>query len=161
MIKVSFDLSSLKKLLDPERWEHFKSELLMKIGAELQSRVQFKINNQLWKKSSGRLQNSINFKVVVTAKESYITVGSSVNYAKWQEQGVRPHVMAYLLNSTKAIPLQTSQGTIFRRATLKSIGEGKWRHPGYSGKWFFRKSLEEVIPLIPFYIRETLQRMLM
>lgn len=106
------------------------------------------------------------------ASESSVRITSRMPYTYWLNYGVRPHQMVYLLNvpfrtyyafghvyqARCPIPIPNIKGawtkaqgkgqagmTSFRRPTEKSMAEGKWRHPGYTGKHFLEKALIEYI----------------
>ena len=97
----------------------------------------------IFKHPTGNLASSIRGYVVGNT----IYIISDVPYAKAVEEGVKPHVMWYLLNKT--IPIRTfffgQQRLIFRRATLKSYLRGGWRHPGTEGKHVFAQGIEQGI----------------
>ncbi len=66
-----------------------------------------------------------------------IRIVSSADYADEVESGSRPRTMWNLIN--RVVPIKLSGTTIFRKVTLKSILEGKWRYPGTPGKAFVEK----------------------
>ena len=94
----------------------------------------------IFKHPTGNLANSIRGYVVGNS----VWIYSDVKYAEAIENGVRPHVMWYLLNKT--IPIRTffygQQRLIFRKATLQSYMRGGWRHPGTEGKHVFQDGVE-------------------
>ena len=101
--------------------------------------------------------------------DSSVRITSLKPYTYWLNYGVRPHQMIYLLNApfrdyfafghvyqarcpipivkgwTKAQGKGVAGMTIFRRPTEKSMAEGKWRHPGYTGRHFLEKALTEYV----------------
>jgi len=93
----------------------------------------------IFKHPTGALANSI--KGYVSGNSIYII--SDAPYAKAQEEGVKPHVMWYLLGKT--IPMRDfrfgQRRTVYRKATLKSYMRGGWRHPGYEGKHFMQAGI--------------------
>lgn len=66
-----------------------------------------------------------------------IRVVSSASYADEVESGSRPRIMWNLIN--RVVPIKLSGTTIFRKVTLRSVLEGKWRYPGTPGKAFVEK----------------------
>jgi hypothetical protein len=107
--------------------------------------------------------------------DSSVRITSRMPYTYWLNHGVRPHQMVYLLNvpwrtyyafghvyqARCPIPLPVIKGawtkaqgkgqagmTIFRRPTEKSMAEGKWRHPGYTGKHFLEQALTEYVQAV-------------
>jgi hypothetical protein len=98
-----------------------------------------------------------------------VRVTSRFPYTYWLNYGVRPHQMVYLLNVpwrtywcfghkyqgrayipivkgwTKAQGKGVASMTTFRRPTEKQMAEGKWRHPGYTGRHFLEKALMEYV----------------
>jgi len=97
----------------------------------------------IFKHPTGNLASSI--KGYVVGNSIYII--SDVPYAKAVEEGVKPHVMWYLLNKT--IPIRTfmygQNRLVYRRATLKSYLRGGWRHPGTEGKHMFAEGIQRGI----------------
>lgn len=101
--------------------------------------------------------------------DSSVRITSLMPYTYWLNYGVRPHQMIYLLNVpwrtyyafghvyqarcpipivkgwTKAQGKGVASMTRFRRPTEKAMAEGKWRHPGYTGKHFLEKALTEYV----------------
>jgi hypothetical protein len=73
-----------------------------------------------------------------------VRISSLVSYTYWLNHGVRPHQMTYLLNSKKAIPIQTAGGLIFRRPSVQSMLLGKWRHPGRPATHFLEQSIDKL-----------------
>ena len=108
-------------------------------SAKLANNIKEFMYSGIFKHPTGRLAASIQTYVV----GNNIVVYSDANYAEAQDKGVKPHIMWHLVG--KVIPLRIHRWgfsqVIFRRVTLKSILEGKWRHPGYEGKHFVREGL--------------------
>lgn len=111
----------------------------------------------------------------VVEGSSSVRITSRMPYTYWLNYGVRPHQMVYLLNvpfrtyyafghvyqARCPIPIPNIKGawtkaqgkgqagmTSFRRPTEKSMAEGKWRHPGYTGKHFLEKALTEYVQVV-------------
>jgi hypothetical protein len=80
-----------------------------------------------------------------------IKITSLVSYTNWLNKGIHSHQMVYLLNSKRAIPIQTGSGVIFRRCTVQGLAMGKWRHPGRSATNFFEHGLKALAE----YMRQT------
>jgi hypothetical protein len=97
----------------------------------------------IFKHPTGNLANSI--RGYVAGNSVYII--SDAPYAKAQEEGVRPHVMWYLMNKT--VPIRVwrfgQSRLIFRKATLNSYLRGAWRHPGYEGKKFMETGVKMAV----------------
>jgi hypothetical protein len=93
------------------------------------------------KHPTGALANSIRGYVV----DNYIIVYSDKQYAEAVDEGVKPHIMFYLVGKTIHL------NGVFRRVTIKSIAEGKWRHPGTSGVHYLQTALEYLQTQHPNY----------
>lgn len=100
---------------------------------------------------------------------SSIRITSRMPYTYWLNYGVRPHQMIYLLNVpyrtyyafghvyqgrafipickgwTKGQGKGVASMTIFRRPTEKAMAQGKWKHPGYTGKHFLEAALADYV----------------
>lgn len=55
---------------------------------------------------------------------------SDTVYSQYLEEGVKRHVMRYLLKAKRPIPFKNGKKITFRRVTLKAIAAGKWVHKG-------------------------------
>lgn len=137
LIDSAPELSGLNIIIKLEILNEFRNEVLAELR-KLDSKT-------LFKKSSGALLNSIGGFII----EDRIVFYSTKRYFKAQEDGVKPHTMWYLLGKT--IPLRGESGSkpLFRKCTLKSIMNGKWKHPGYEGKHFVANTIELVKERLP------------
>lgn len=97
----------------------------------------------IFKHPTGHLAASIRGYVAGNA----VYLVSDAPYAEAQEEGVRAHVMWYLMGKT--IPIRIFEfgqsRLIFRKATLKSYLRGAWRHPGYPGKHFMDRAARTAV----------------
>lgn len=125
-------------------WKRMAAKVLTQVGLIVQKSIINELNHSQFKNATGNIQNSIKF--LVDGPKNKVIVFSDKDiapYAVFQERGVRRHQMTYLVKATRAIPLQLEaiKGTMFRKATQKSMDEGKWMHPGYPGKMFFKMGI--------------------
>lgn len=118
---------------NPETVSRLKEEMVLNIKEYLYSGV--------LKHPTGQLANSIRGYCV----DNYIVIYSDKSYAEAVDSGVKPHVMYYLLGKT--IPI----GGVFRRVTIKSIAEGKWKHPGTPGVHYLQEALDKLQSEHPDY----------
>jgi len=145
------EIKGIKNLATRQVWERQLPKVLNQIGLLVQREVIKKLNTASFKNSAGLIQKSIKFRVDLEKSRVIIYSDPSVApYAKYQESGVKRHQMRYLLKAVRAIPLEFAdvKGITFRRATEKSMQDGRWVHPGYEGKHFFRDGVKEAVKLV-------------
>jgi len=82
----------------------------------------------IFKAPTGRLRDSIR----AYTSGNYVYIISEKPYAGVQNDGQAPHVMWYLLGKT--VPINTPNGVVYRKATMRSFLNGRWRHPGITAK---------------------------
>jgi hypothetical protein len=148
-----------KKLGRMDLWSKHLPAMLRKIGLAVQHEIIVELTKAGFKNPTGTIEKSI--KVDVNVGESSVIIYADKQvapYAIYQERGVHRHQMTYLTRATRAIPLGFAnvKGTIFRKATPKSMSEGKWVHPGYVGKWFFDKGVKSAFEKIQQSTKELL-----
>jgi hypothetical protein len=120
-----------------------KYEIMWEFRHEVIRQVQ-RLNPKDWfKQSNGALFLSVNGLII----DDRISFYSTKPYFTAQEEGVKPHTMWYLLGKT--VPMKKEGQTVFRKCTLKSIMNGGWRHPGYSGKHFLRHCVDVAMERLP------------
>ena len=88
----------------------------------------------------------------VFIRGSRITLQVLHGGAKYQDQGVRRHVMTYL-KGAGPIPIGSYGGrTIFRQAPKSNLLSDQWIHPGMRGKDFMERANKEA----KAYLRKTM-----
>lgn len=115
--------------------------------------------NQPFKSQSGMAAKSWK----VTVDGNILKITNLMPYTYWLNDGVRPHVMTYLLNGKHTqrhafgkyaywgrtpVPIPGAAGFFFRTPTPASFAAGKWKHPGTIGSHFLEKSLSELIETV-------------
>ena len=125
IIEISEGLSQQEEMT-------IKEELIIEIKEYLYSGI--------FKNPTGALANSITGYL----KDHFIYVYSDKAYANAIDQGISPHIMWHLLGKT--IPLKNIG---YRTVSLKSIAEGKWRHPGHPGYQFIDAAMARVSDKYP------------
>lgn len=114
-------------------------ELLHRLGRLCVEQIRRAIDQESWKKPPLSIKQSISYTI------QNGDVQATYNYMPtvYQNYGVRPHTMLYLVRARRPIALRGYSGsTIFRWATLRSISRGHWRHPGIRPKYFIQKGKE-------------------
>lgn len=145
-----------KAMLNPVVWQAYKLRVLNLITEGVKSSIQRNAANG-WRNPTGALDNAW----FTTINPSSMTgrVVNTKKYAYYQNFGVKPHQMTYVLNSElrtyaawggkgtyqarPPIPMHVNGGILFRRPTLEQIQAGKWQHPGYPGKSFVQHGVED------------------
>lgn len=129
---------------------------LKNIGATVQGEIIKELNQTGFKNATGNLQKAIKVDVQPSNGRVLIYADNAVApYAPYQEKGVHKHQMTYLLKAKRPIPMSFAdvKGPIFRKATQKSMDKGKWVHPGYPGKYFFKKGIENAMTKINQHLK--------
>ncbi len=118
-----------EQTLDREGMERFAGNVVIGIREYLARNVRHR---------TGRTEESI--KAAVYGKQ--IVVDSSMSHTKALDRGsYSSRVMWHLIN--KVVPLKLGDGrTVFRRVTLESIRNGKWRTKPRAGLNFVEKGIE-------------------
>lgn len=148
---------------DEKQWLKYLGAAWKAIGESTVKHVQDEISLVRFKNSTGRLQRAVAWE---SSDYSLIVYMDPLiaPHAAYQEFGVRPHVMRYLLGRTVPIPTGEKSGgkyatTVLRTATNRWMGvphpyvdqRGQprmatgWMHPGYEGKKFFRKGVDATL----------------
>jgi len=141
--------SGFKNLQQREAWQRNLPKFLNQLGLLVQKEIIKKLNSTRFKHQTGTIQNSIKFKAQPEKNRVIIYADIGVApHAVYQERGVQKHQMVYLSTAVRPIPLAGKPGTTWRWASKKSMDEGKWVHPGYPGKFFFRDGVMSAIKLM-------------
>jgi len=134
-LKVKFTMGkSWSGIKNSHMWNDLKQQLLMTMAYTLQKTIADQAEI-MHKKPTGKSYNS--WYVHSKPQEGKAIIGNSQPYMYWQNYGVKPHIMKYLMNigyrqylafgrypywGKKFIPIRASDGKIiFRRATKKSF----------------------------------------
>lgn len=163
-IQVVSDHNFLTKLADPRFWEVYRMYVIREITEGALDTIR-SYASRLWKNPSGGGLDQSWFSRYDLAKGMGF-ISNSKPYAYWQNVGVRPHKMVYLLNAKNAwylghgplregakaaiIPIKTGPGkgdVLFRTVTEEQMarnpGGPPWWHPGLAPKNFLEKGMEE------------------
>jgi len=98
---------------------------------------------------TGALQGSIHSQgPFATSNNVHATVGSNLKYAPYQEYGTQPHII--LAKNKKALA-NTQTGQFFGRRVF---------HPGFPGRFYFKKAIESVRPKFTEYISRAVGRII-
>jgi hypothetical protein len=150
-------------LMDAEVWKRYLEESLKALAKEAESQVRASLSVQSFKYTTGRIQRAIYWKQEGLSAEVGIDVRIAA-HAWWVERGVKEHEMRYLIGAKRSIPLPfgPKNKTIYRIATEKWMGVPRtiedaatgadimtkgWIHPGYEGKFFFRKGIMKAMEI--------------
>ena len=114
-----------------------------RLAIETQRLVQQKLSGSVLKVRTGVLRSSINYKVDQSSTSVTATVGTNVQYAKYQEFGIS-HSWPIKPKSARALAFEVGGKTIFRKSVT---------HPGLPERSFLRSALHEMEPKI----RQTLE----
>jgi hypothetical protein len=131
-------------LQNPNTWAAYRAHMLRLVTEGAKATIQ-RYASTLWKKPTGQLDSSWFTKY--SEHNSTGMIYNTKSYAYWLNFGVRPHQMTYLLNDKVKtyqawgkypyegkvpVPINSSDGLLFRRVTAEGMRAGKWMHPGYS-----------------------------
>ena len=143
------------------------TRLLPEIGNIIRKKVVERIENAGFKNSNGKMKTAV--KVRVIQEEMAVEVfndSSLAPHTKWQEVGVRPHSMTYLLNNKNPnrIPYRIvggkftfagkmtnqafnprARGVRWATVTPALLARGKFFHPGYDGKFLYRHGMRDAL----------------
>lgn len=152
-----------QNITDMGKFERYVQKLLGVIGASAQRHIRERIDENEWKRAPVMLRRATRYKVEPWAVEIFMDENIAP-HAIYQEEGVRRHEMRYLLNATRPIPIGLGRGrkavTLFRWATERWIGiphtyvdpfsgmvreATGWVHPGYPGKYFFQRGIQDTM----------------
>jgi len=92
----------------------------------------------IFKSPTGKLRDSIRAYTV----GSFIYITSDLGYAETQNDGKPAHIMWYLLG--KVVPINVGGKIIYRKATLRSFLNGKWKHAGITAKKYVEAGMLKV-----------------
>ena len=153
-LKVEFG-ETWNRLKNSSNWGDIRNDLLVNISNGLMGMISSAAAAE-WKRPTGLANQS--WYVTVDKGGGFALLGNRQPYMYWQNYGVLPHQMRYLLNVREKmyfafgkypywgksyIPIRTETGQIiFRRCTEKSIRKGGWWNPGSPGKHFVKYGIE-------------------
>jgi len=150
---------ALDVVTDREQLRTLMMKLLEATGKLAYENVQSNINMETFKHSEGRLHRGLKWEKKDNAVYVYFD-DRVAPHAVYQEKGVRPHTMRYLLQADSPIPIQVGNVTLFRWATEKWMERPHplvdpksglvfmtkgWQHPGYEGRWFMREGFRDAV----------------
>jgi len=114
---------------------------LRRVKASVLRRVRDKLIQSTF---SDRAKRALAKSLVVTIGESSLTIYSNHPAFIHLMKGQKRNQMTWLVKARAPIPIITESGElIFRSATVKSMKDGKWIHPGRSSYDFVEKAKRE------------------
>jgi hypothetical protein len=120
--------------------EKVKKAALELVGEEAVDQIREEIRRSSWNSSPRALLESFEYRV----EGSQMIIESDHPAARYIDKGVDSYQMTHLTESSKPIPIITDQGElIFRWATEQTMEDGKWQHPGISGKNFIDRGIRK------------------
>jgi hypothetical protein len=127
-----------------EQIEQVFLQLLKDTGTREIKRI---IQTGLFKNPTGALAASIQGRI----DGKNVIWFSDLDYAEVQDKGMRPQTMWWLQGKIVPITIYKfgGQTKIFRRASLKALLSGKFRHPGFPGKNFFSRGSRVAMAQVP------------
>lgn len=150
----------IRKFADARFVDQYKLYVLREITEGALETIRRRAST-LWKNpTSGGLDQSWHSRI--DAQQGVGFIWNSKPYAYWQNVGVRPHRMSYLLNARNARDIRYADGTtgraavipiekdgkkVFRMITSRHLlgpaGSGPWWHPGLAPKRFLEEGIQE------------------
>lgn len=150
----------IRRLSRPDIWEAYSRRVVQAVTEECKGYIQRAAENK-FKNPTGAAANAWNTHYDISSNTGRIT--NSKPYVYYLNVGVKRQQMTWLLNTPTRmysmwrhgrllgnywarapIPLKGVGGnTIFRRATPKSMAEGKWIHPGIAAMNFVEEGIED------------------
>lgn len=127
-----------------------KLDILAAFGQEVMKIVRSIHHKTIFKKSTGQLLLSVSFHMA----DDRLIFSSPLRHFGPQEYGVKEHTMWYLLGKTIPIKGEAGSKPMFRKCTLKSLMNGKWRHPGTPGKYFVHDAVNQAMERLPAIVSE-------
>jgi len=158
----------VNRLRNPEVWKAYQKRVVWSVTEEAKTFIS-RTAESSFKNPTGGVANawSTSFNDVTMQGN----IRNSKPYAYYLNAGIKRQQMTWLLNTPvreyevwrhrrrfvpygtsgatvhkytaqAPIPLKVGGGTIFRRATAKSMQEGKWMHPGIAPMEFVERGLE-------------------
>ena len=116
-------------------------ELLKQVQRDGQRILRYEVGKAKWEKKG---PGSMRPKARVFVDDEGIHFVVEHPAASYQEEGVRPHKMYYLLKARRPVPIELPNGDIiFRMPTEQSMDRG-WKHPGIKAKRFTQKAVKRV-----------------
>lgn len=147
---------------DPDKLGEYVDALLRATAQTAYEKIADKLAAVDFKNSQGYIHRALRW----VSGERWAAVyfdDTIAPHALYQEVGVRPHTMRYLLKATAAIPIGVGNTTIYRWATerwmdrphpmvdpvsgIQFMTKG-WRHPGYEGHFFMRDGFKEAVQIM-------------
>jgi hypothetical protein len=149
----------LDKFTSKDQWAKYVGKVWSVLGPTAVRNILNEINQVQWRHATGNLQRAVAWQSGTWSMVVYMDPAVAP-YAIYQEVGVHEHVMRYLLTATRPIPLPVGRRPpTYRWATERWMGvphpfvddEGNqrmatgWTHPGYEGKFYFRRGIERTL----------------
>jgi len=120
---------------------------------------------------SGKLANSVKYEMRGMLHAKIFVDSTEAPYAAYLEDGYSPFDMKKgLLGSPKAktskegyryirVPINGNVMTISEKNTGSRGYASRWRHPGYTGKLFFKQGIDEVLPNIVKKVQNSIKEL--
>lgn len=122
--------------------ENIDPDLMEEVGRRAVAAIKAEIRRTTFQSSPTELANSFKYEI----KNGILSITSDHPAAEYLNDGVRPYQMTHLTKARRPIPILLDNGeVIFRSATKESMQEGKWRHPGFSGKNFIERGVAKAM----------------
>lgn len=148
MIDLSIQIPELQRLI--RRFEQapaLVAEEVARATEEAAEEVQTEVLGRTPRGETGRLGNTLRVEVQTSGSEFTATITTGVPYARFVEEGTRPHVIEP--RRKKALAFRGRGGRIVRRRVM---------HPGTRGVFFMRRGWEASQPHIRRRYANALQR---
>ncbi len=145
------------KYLNPYTQNEYQDAVLVRLKDRIVANIQQSLTAmRLFKHSDG---TALAESVEAYIEHGTIIVHSDKAHFKYQNEGVAPHQMWYLLGKTIPIKDKATGKTIFRKATLGAFIKGKWMHKGYAGKHYVEAGINMAMIELPDIIEQVEEEM--
>lgn len=129
---------------------------LQRVKASLLRRLRDKLTQS---PLSDRAKKALNKSLTVVVHESSLVVYTNHPAFNFLMKGQEKGQMTWLVKARAPIPIITETGElIFRTATVKSMRDGRWIHPGRPSYDFVKKAKDEARAQIRKAIADEMQR---
>lgn len=122
----------------PDRMRASLGRVVTRLAIELERNIKLKLSGSVLNVRTGILRASIHHQIQQTASGVTATVGTSVKYGKYQEEGV-PHSWEIRPKSARALMFQVGGKTVFAQRVI---------HPPLPARSFLVSTLREMTPRI-------------
>jgi len=130
----------LKDLPDEKEIDAQVKRMMDRLGKVAVKAFQQEVRRSSWNNTPDNLLNSFSYEV---KPDGTLKVSSDHPAALYLNKGVQGGQMKYLQNASRPIPIITESGeVVFRTPSFQTMRDGKWRHPGISGKHFMDRGQE-------------------